>query len=465
MNTRDTLSRLITPAIVALSSTAFALACESSKVTSPVTDSGFSTGGSTGGRGGSGTGGSHAGGSGGRATDAGVDASGDASPDATLRADGSADGSVAQEAGVGPADSLCKGAVDAGGTGHVVLAAGTDYVTKTEVATVDLGRGCVVGRATFADGDAVPVASAGRGFVLERTNAALDVLAANGTVARRIDFFKPDGGDSPNPHDVVVIPGTSTAYVPMYHVNEVAIVDVDTGALQGAVDLSSLADPADTDGSVDADRGFYDPVTGYVYLTLQRIDLKRFVCTGVKGLLIAIDPKTNTLVDLNGGASGVGIELSLVSGIATPDLASRRVLLASGGCVRPTDGGGAREMQGVESVSLETYTTTVLYSPTGNEDFISGIAVLGPNKAAIDSFRGSDELWNEWATTSAVLGAKLTGVPANSVSLQADTLVGLTFTGHPAVTQYTASTQAATVLVAFPWEGAFTSGAGMAVVR
>lgn len=475
MITRNRSSRFITPAVVALSCGAFALACSTSEGTPPGADSGTSTGGaagSSGGTGGKSTGGSSAGGSGGQATDAGTDASGDASTDATTRVDGSADGAVAQEAGPGPADSLCHGPTDAAASGHVVLAAGSDFATKTEVATVDLGRACVIGRAVVADSDAVPVVSDGRPFVLERTSAALDVLSPSGTVVRRIDLGGPDGGTSPNPHDVVVVPGGSKAYVPMYGVNQIAIVDVSTGSRKGSVDLSSLMDAADTDGAVDADAGFYDPVTQRVFFTLQRIDVStvkapdyQLGCTGGKGLLIAVDPASDTLVDLNGGASGVGVELSLVSGSATPDLANRRVLLPSAGCFRPEDGGSVRVLHGVESVNLSTYTTSVLYAPT-TQDFVSRLVLLGTDATALQTFDSSfTTLWNLWAPSSPTLGAALTGVPGSAVALEADTLVGLTFAGHPAVTRYVASTRAATVVVAFPWESDMPYGAGMALVR
>jgi hypothetical protein len=435
--------------------------------------------GSTGGRASGGASGGSAGASGGSAGTAGASggsAGAGGRPDA-----GSStppDASVGPDAGPGPNDVLCAAG---GAPPSPLLVVGTTYCgtgcTTSELAAVDLARGCVLGRSTLGDTDTVPRASNGRGFVVERTNGALDVISARGGVDRRVDLHGGDGGTQPlNPHDVVFVPSVSKAYVSLYAASGIAVVDVASGAVTRTIDLSSLLDPSDADGSVDADVGFYDAVTGRVYFALQRTDLTttyappyQLACPPVPSLLVAIDPATDTLVDANGTAAGKAIELGLVAPADVAfDPANRRALLVANGCVKAGDGGTRRVLGGVEAVNLDTGATSVLYAPA-SQDFLSHIALLGSGAAVLQAFDATfATLWNRWSPSSSALGAPLSGVPEQAVAEGTDSLVGVTLGGPTRVTRvnrYTVSTQVVTSVVASPWTKPHQAVAGVALVR
>src|SRR5260221_1127920 len=205
-----------------------------------------------------------------------------------------------------PSDPAADGALDDGGPlSGVVLIAGTDFSTL-EVAAIDLATGDALGRTTLTSGDSALVSSDGRGFVLDRTAGALVVLSPTGTLERRIDL---SGGDAAptylNAHDSVVVPGGSKAYVSLFDKSAVVVVDVDAGTVIRTISFASLLDPSDTDGSVDVDRGFYDPVSKRAYFAAHRVNVNDLFsapyllhCPPVPSLLVAVDTETDTVADL-----------------------------------------------------------------------------------------------------------------------------------------------------------------------
>ncbi len=381
---------------------------------------GSSTGGAStgaGGSAGSSTGGGSTGTGGARAY---VDASTDASDGATV--------TQPDDAGPSAASTLCAGASrpDAGTAPHVLLVAGTDYVTTTETAAIDLDHGCVLGRSSVADGDAIAATSSGRGFTLERSNGALDVLAANGAVETRIDLHTDDGGPTYlDPHAVVVPgPGSTKAYVALFGGDGIAVVDLAGKADAHTIDLSSMVASNDADGSADADGGFYDAATGRVDFVLERIDQTtiappnyELACPTVPAELIAIDPASDSLIDLNGASAGVGIDLTLVAptDIAV-DATNRTLYLADNGCFAGPDGGAVRVHHGVEAVNLDTLQARVVYAPT-TQDLVNGLVLLGSDSSALDTYDTLYvEHWTLLDTTTGTLGAALAGVPQGAVA-------------------------------------------------
>ena len=139
---------------------------------------------------------------------------------------------------------MVRSAADGGAIASRLLAAGTNFSSATEIATVGLPSGPVTGHAAFADGDAVPATSAGLGFVLERTNDKLHLLTDAGSVLRTVDMRASGSG---NPGAAIATKG----YVLLYNTNFVAVVDLDAGSVSHRINLGSFHDAADTDGAVD----------------------------------------------------------------------------------------------------------------------------------------------------------------------------------------------------------------------
>lgn len=454
---------------------AFAAACSSDQNGGSGTDAGpdatasggksSSTGGSSGAGGSAGksTGGTPAsggtgGGSGGKAqADAGT-------PDASATDGGEADAQV--DAGPGPEAVLCA---DAGATKSPLLVGGTAFCmtcSTSEVAAIDREHGCVLGRSTFADSDTVPRVSGGQGFVVQRTKGVLSVVSETAQVTSNVDLNgeRMDGGTAVNPHDVVYVApngGAAKAYVSLYGASAIAVVDLTNGEVTSRVDLSSLHDPSDSDGSSDPDVGFYDATTGHVYFVVQRIDIfsgtapdYTIKCPPVPSVLVAIDPATDKVVDLNGAADGFALPLSFVSpGAVAVDTTGHRAIVMSSGCADTT---GKRVKAGFEAVDLSALTVGTLLTSTAG--YLSGFTLTTPNSAVVWSYDDNFALhYNLWGTTSTELGAELTGVPDNPVAESSTDLLGVVFEAEPRVKRFHITPKTTTTIVSSPWAGKFTA--------
>lgn len=395
------------------------------------------------------------------------------------------------------------GAGGAGGTsGAHLLVAGTDFTTTTEIASIDLASMKVTGRLTVSDGDAVPAASGGLGFVLERTNDKVDLLAQDGTLDKSIDLAQAGSGDAGSGSDagsdagdagapaggdpvgVVVVPGatpdagsaTTRAYVPLYDENRVAVLDLAAGAVSHNLDLSGYLDSSDGDGSVDAGNAVYDPQSGRLYLTLQRIDRTTIVppdyqlaCPAVPSLLVAFDTKNDTEVDLNGSAPGKALQLTTVDPVSAV-LDQGKLVILSAGCFDKSDAGATRVKQGVESIDLSTGQSSMLYQP-GNDDFLARMLRVATGQMVIDRWDASyAEHFNRYSVASAALGAELSGVPQGVCFDGSGGLFGVTTTSGDGgtsvqVVRYDLNAQTSTTLLSSPWQSGVTSAAGSALVQ
>lgn len=366
-----------------------------------------------------------------------------------------------------------------------LLVAGTDFATSTEIASIDLGTQAVLGRVTVSDGDAVPAASAGLGFVLERTLAKLDLLNASGDIEKSIDVGKTavglGGTGSTNPVSVVAFPGDADAstagraYVFLHDVNRVAVVDLAQGSVQKSIDLASYLVSGDGDGSVDM-LGAVRALGGRVIFVLARIDRTtiaapsfQLACPSAKALVLALDPATDTVVAPSGGDAGLTLELGLANPVDVA-LDGTKLHVLSAGCFASSDGGAQRVKHGIETVDLVTGSVSTALAPA-NEDYLARLLLLSSNSAVIDSFDATyAEHWFAWKPGTASLGSELSAVPMAPSVEGATSLLGVTVKTSDAgtsaeVVRYDTATQKATLVVANPWQGSFSSAAGSALVN
>jgi hypothetical protein len=396
---------------------------------------------------------------------------------------GGATGGTAGASGGSAGTGGTAGAAGSAGTGGAtsagrLLVAGTDFFTSTEVATVDLDAASVSGSVTVADGDAVPAAAGGLGFVLERTLAKVDLLSTDGSIDKSIDVGKAALGEtgtaSSNPVAIAAVAagaagGTATkAYVLFGAANHVAVVDIASASVTNTIDLGGYLDAGDGDGAVDMASAVYDASSDRVYFTLGRIDQTtvtapsyELACPPVKALVLAIDAQSDALVDLNGSASGEGIELSLANPVdAAFDSTSGSLYVLSAGCFASA---GVRSMHGVEKVALASSGVSTVYPPT-SQDYLARLLLPSPNEALLDTFDATyAEHWYTWDPNSPALGPELSGVPA-APSVDDDShLYGVDFAATVSVVRY--GPPATATVVSSPWTGSWTSAAGTALVR
>jgi hypothetical protein len=351
----------------------------------------------------------------------------DAGPgvDASLPADAETDASLPVEAGAATDGALDAGNPEAGSldasTQNYALFVGTDFV-NSELAVVALHPDAVGGQLPLADQDSIPSASSGTGFVLERGLGQVIVLdqAHPWMAAKTIDINdSADAGTyASDPYAIVLTTGTK-AYVARYASNVMKIVDVGSGTVTGSVDLSAFVAPDDPDGLVDVTDAAFDPATGHAYFLLQRINQGDFgldpdhvgVCLASHGEIVGIDVANDSILDLNGAATGSAIVLLGDDPASlTPDFANGRIIVPDTGCYEPTDAGDAgafpRLGRGIESVALGTGTPTWLYQ-TSVVDRLSGIVWIDGTQAFVNL--GSD--WFAWNPTQTTLGNAVTNFP------------------------------------------------------
>jgi len=416
------------------------------------------------------------------------DATGGAGGTGAAGATGGTGGLAGSGGSAGVAGSGGAAGGDAGGAGPGrLLVAGTDYFSSTEVATIDLSSNTVAGRVTISDGDAVPAASGGLGFVLERTSSKVDLLTTAGDIETSIDVGKAavgGAGSGPtNPVSIAAIPTTASgggtagkAYVLLYEENRVAVVDLGAGSVSKTIDLSAFLDSADGDGAVDMNSAIV--TAGRVYFLLGRIDRTtitapsyELACSTAKGQLVAIDVATDTVVDLNGSAAGQGIDLGLTNPIELAlDDAQNRLLVLSAGCFQAGDGGSTRVSHGVETVDLTNLAVGSALAPQ-NQDFLARLVLLDSSTALVNTFDSTfAEHWYPWKITTTTLGTELSGIPASPSPEDSTHLLGVSINANDAgtsvdVVRYNVEKQTSVSVVGSPWQGSFSAAAGTALVR
>lgn len=143
--------------------------------------------------------------------------------------------------------------------------------------------------------------------------------------------------DAVNPYDIAVL-APDRAYVVLYNLPRLLIVNPATGALRGSVDLSMFAG---ADGIPEA--ATINVTGGRAWVTLQQLDRPGGYTAPARSTLVAVDTATDTLADLDAATAGVQASVQLTFGnpgstALSPD--GRLLLVASvGNFGSNTDGG------------------------------------------------------------------------------------------------------------------------------
>lgn len=356
------------------------------------------------------------------------------------------------------------------------LVATTDYA-ETEVFLHNLTDKVVEGEPVkFADGDVSLVRSDRLAFAVERTHDVVHVFedgklrmfAETQGTGIALGAAMESHGKSLNPQAVVVVPGQDRAWVSLY--NQAALVEIDLaqGSVASTLDLSEFHDLSDSDSSPEAAGGVYDPETKLVYFVLQRIDLGSFpiACTARRSLLIALDPATQKVVDLNGAeeeGKAVVLRLTNPTSLSLEADKGRLMILASGCTNTDTQ---ERAEQGIETFELATRKTKLLYEAAASEYHTSlervsdGEYLLSGYDAAWASVHA---LWNEAENK---LGATLSNVPSGAVAIGDGLVLGVRspedaqISGYEVVS-YAPSSQSSSLLVSNPKAAAFSGVSGI----
>ena len=281
---------------------------------------------------------------------------------------------------------------------------------KNELAAINLTTNAVDGRYPY-EGEFATIAATGtEPYLLDETKDTVtrfDALEPWKPVASwDVHGTDADGGDpTANPIGLVAASCTK-AYVLRYNRNAIAVIDQSQAADGGApvkyIDLSSLVQTTDSDGTVEPTAAVYVAAKRRVYVLLGNFDhplAARGACPTetLTPSLVAIDVDTDQIVSLGGTAPGGGIALpgySPVSGSPLIyDAADDRVLALNLGC----SSGVATLRRGVDAVSLTTNTATTLLD-LNNADYPTTFAFLDSNHAAV-AFYGSGRLWDPTQTS------------------------------------------------------------------
>ncbi|MBX3126388.1 MAG: hypothetical protein KF718_06710 [Polyangiaceae bacterium] len=416
-------------------------------------------------------GGGASGGSGGSGASGGSGGSGGSS------ASGGSGGAGGSEAGLG--GSSGSGGSDGGLAPGLLLTAATDFFSTTELAVVDLATNTVTQRVDVTDGDAVPRASRGRGFLLARSSSEV-VVVGKTTATPVIDVghaaIGTTGTGSTNPSDVVA--SGDDAFVFLYDVNRIAVASLTTGQIASTIVLDDLLDTGDGDGAIELGNATYDPKSDRFYFIAGRIDRTtiappnyELACSAAPALLLALDPTSKTLVDLNGSAPGTGVDLSLKNPVdMVLDPVNDRLLVLSAGCFAASEAGTARSAYGVTAVSLSGLSEDPLLLPTSG-DYLARLLLLGSGQAIINGFDANfAEYWHLWTTTSSSLGASLAAVPTGATFEAGTSLLGLSFQTLEGgtsveVVRYDTATQNHSTVLSDPFLGSLGFAAGSVVVQ
>jgi hypothetical protein len=358
---------------------------------------------------------------------------------------GGSGGAAGSAGGLGDASlaeaSLAEGSLtdrpsgEGGQAASFALFAGSDFADEmVKVTAVDWASRTIAGSAVVSASfaDALPFASHGRAFLLERSGSKL--LSMDPTrpwmSTSTIDLSGAD--DSGRGTDPVVVVNTAgKAYVPLYFKNSVAVVDLETKNVTGTIDLSSFVDRSDPDGLTDVWDGAYDDSTHRAYFLLQRIAQDEIGiepdrvphCVGAPPLIIAVDTDTDHIIDLDvdGGHTAIAL-LGANPTALVADFGARRLLVVDAGCYEAPDGGLAeggadakaalvRQGRGIEAVDLTSTASSWRYRHSG-PDRMSGLVWADTAHAFISTTDAAYEShWFAWDPSTTVLGAEITNFP------------------------------------------------------
>ena len=340
------------------------------------------------------------------------------------------------------------GKPEGGAVPQRVLVTANDSKTS-ELIAVDVAKKAVDGRLTFPSKYATTDA---------HSSLFPFLLGEYDNIVGRLDAVEPwrvdsswnvllsdaiKGGLSYSDPVAVVVGGGGKAYVLRYNRNDIAVIQtsetVDAGKPIGTIDLSSLLQKNDADGTVEITAGVYVAAKNRLYVVLENIDQYAVsttgyydLCAGTVSTVVGVDTTTDKIVSLGGTGPGGAIALqgfNPVPGGLAYDAAGDRILLFEEGCYAPVgDGGaGAKSKGGVEAVSLGDNGTSVLLDvssdfPAGS-GYPSGIVYIDEAHAVLGfDFVGSEVY--AWNPTQAKLGPKIPNAPDSFTYDGAGNLLG-----------------------------------------
>lgn len=313
----------------------------------------------------------------------------------------------------------------------VFLFAATGYddafAEVSELVAVDLVTNSLLWTFSPNDMGADVRESAGRAFLLGQNKDILHIVSPRTGVVANLDL-RVEAGTPVGLTDIVVVPGSDVAFLSLAQANQIAVVDLGSNTVTQRIELVDFVDPSDGDKSAEPRRGFYSQTSGLVYFLLNRHDYTAGFgeCPSFKNLLIAIDPETLTIADINGAEDGTAITLNLLNSyFISPVNAENEVTLMAGGCYSMSTYQYA--FGGLETVSLATGVTNTLYTSPG-DDPLQGFLVMGPELALVNRTHPGTfmpTLWNRWNFASPSLGVALLGIPRVPARESEDSVVGV----------------------------------------
>jgi len=329
-----------------------------------------------------------------------------------------------------------KAEAEAGPTPQRVLVT-TNNSSSSELIAVNVATKAVDGRLTFpGDLGTTDARNPFFPFLLEQANnvvARLDPVFP-WLVDSSWNILLKDGIDGGYPYTdpvAAVIGAGGKAYVLRYNRNDIAVVQttqtVDAAPPVAKIDLSTLLQKNDTDGTVEMTAGVFIASTHTLYVVLGNIDQHTvappsydLLCTGTTSTVIAIDTTTDKLMSIGTGP-GNSIALTGFDPVfygTVYDAKNNRLLIAEAGCNLPPKGDagpGALFHRGVEEVDLATGTTKILLDtskgvfpagtgyPTSFVYIDADLAVLGFDASGSSVYR--------WNPTKSHLLLKIPNAP------------------------------------------------------
>jgi len=348
-----------------------------------------------------------------------------------------------------PADRVAE-AADAGDAALPERLLLSDNGSSTsELVVVDVPSRTVAGRLSYPGFIGTTDAKGAFPFLLEQS---ADVVAQlDPALPWQIDRSwnvslsdQVDGGSTYSDPDAVLVSAANKAYVLRYTRNEIAVLDLTSGADGGVpsatIDLSSLVQPGDSDGTLEMTGGAYVASRHLLYVVLGNIDTNLvspsgfvLLCASTVSSLIAIDVTTGQLASLGGSAPGNGIALNgfspIFGGVVYDPVADRLVIVSSGCNQPPSSDAGADAGPGplvkrlVEEVKFGATGQPAVLLDLTSQGFPSQFSFIDATHAVLgfDFYGPETHLWDP---TSTSLGPLLPNAPDFFVYDGAGNLLG-----------------------------------------
>lgn len=251
------------------------------------------------------------------------------------------------------------------GTGSFAMAQSVNqaFVVTTDFetglfATIDLTTQTASSTTGSIHSDAVPVVYNDLVFVINRFGQdniqIIDPSAGFATVTQY------STGNGSNPHDMAFV-SADKAYISLYELSTILIVNPMTGEQLGTIDLSSLND---SDGVPEVDA--LHIVGNTLYASLQRLDRNNFFAPTGPSFVIAVDTATDLITDI------IPVEINPFTDFV--ELPNGNLLLGSSGQFGVVNDGG------INVIDTSNNTNSVIISDLELEGDINQIVMIDDTK-------------------------------------------------------------------------------------